>query len=70
MRSLRVLVQAQEQQIVTNLREALGQNKLDKFIAERKGQTGDADAFDATLRSMVGKSKSVPETSSPDDCDD
>ncbi len=44
--------------------------KLDQFIAEHKGETGDADAFDATLRSMAGTSKEAPEASSPDDCDD
>ena len=55
---------------MTNLRKALEQSKLDKFIAEREGETGDADAFDATLRSMAGKSKEAPEASSPDDCDD
>lgn len=44
--------------------------KLAQFIAERKGETGDEAAFDATLRSMAGTSKPVPKTSSPDDCDD
>jgi len=55
---------------MTTLREALEQKKLDQFIAERKGETGDADAFDATLRSMAGKSKEAPAASSRDDCDD
>ena len=45
-------------------------DKLAEFIAERKGETGDADAFETTLRSMAGKSKEAPEASSPDDCDD
>lgn len=52
------------------LREAIEQGELEKFIAERKGETGDADAFEATLRSMAGKSKEAPQASSPDDCDD
>ena len=52
------------------LRQAIKQNKVDQFIAEREGETGDADTFDATLRSMAGKSKEAPEASSPDDCDD
>lgn len=51
------------------LREALEQQKLSEFIAEHKGEAGDADAFEATLRSMAGKSKEAPEASSPDDCD-
>ena len=53
-----------------NLREAVEQNKLDQFIAERGGEKGDPAVFDATLRSMAGKSKEAPEASSPDDCDD
>jgi len=51
---------------MTTLREALEQKKLDQFIAERKGETGDADAFDATLRSMAGKSKATRKASSRD----
>ena len=52
------------------LREAVEQGKVDQFIAEHEGEIGDREAFEATLRSMAGKSKSAPETSSPDDCDD
>ena len=52
------------------LREAIEHGKLDQFIAERRGEKGDLTAFDATLRSMAGKSKEAPEASSPDDCDD
>ena len=44
--------------------------KLKQFIAERKGEKGDSEAFDATLCSMTGKSKEAPKASSPDDCDD
>ena len=52
------------------LREARESGKLDEFIAEREGHPpGDQDAFEATLNSMTGKSKSEPETSPPD-CDD
>lgn len=53
-----------------HLRDAIEKNRLDKFIAERKGEIGDKDAFDATLASMVEKSKSDQKTSSQDDCDD
>lgn len=52
------------------LREALEQDRLDQFIAEHEGEIGDREAFEATLRSMAGKSKEAPEASSPDDCDD
>lgn len=48
---------------MTNLREALDQGKLEKFVAERKGETGDSEAFDATLASMAGKSKAAPKAS-------
>jgi hypothetical protein len=52
------------------LREALDKGELGRFIAEREDQPhADQEAFEATLSSMVGKSKSEPETSPPD-CDD
>jgi hypothetical protein len=52
------------------LREALARCELDRFIAEREDQSpADQEAFDATLNSMAGKSKSGPETSLPE-CDD
>jgi len=53
-----------------DLRNALKKGDLRQFLAERKGETGDSEAFDATLSSMVGKSKSGQKTSSRDDCDD
>lgn len=53
-----------------SLREARETDTLAEFIAERKDQApADRKAFDATLNSMVGKSKSEPETFPPD-CDD
>lgn len=52
------------------LKQALDGDKLDQFIAERKSEIGDREAFEATLRSMAGRSKEAPEASSPDDCDD
>ena len=53
-----------------SLREALDRGQLDRFIADREGcPPADQEAFDATLASMAGKSKSEPETSPPD-CDD
>jgi hypothetical protein len=52
------------------LAEALKRGKLDRFIAERENQPpADQDAFEATLNSMAGKSKSEPGTSPPE-CDD
>ena len=52
------------------LKQALESRNLDQFIAEREGEIGDREAFEATLRSMAGKSKEAPEASSRDDCDD
>ena len=52
------------------LKAAIEKGQLEEFIAEREGETGDADAFNATLRSMAGTSKEAPGASSPDDCDD
>lgn len=55
---------------MTTLSEAIDQGKLGQFIAEREGEECDQSAFEATLRSMAGKSKEAPEASTPDDCDD
>ena len=55
---------------MTTLREALEQGKLDQFIAEREGETGDRAELERVIRSMAGTSKEAPEASSPDDCDD
>lgn len=49
-----------------SLRDARASGKLDEFIAEHVGDApGDKRAFDATLSSMAGKSKSKPGTSKP-----
>lgn len=49
------------------LAEARKEGKLDQFIAEHEGDAaGDPKAFDATLSSMAGTSKSAPGTSKPD----
>lgn len=55
---------------MVKLRKALEEGKLDQFIAEHEGETGNAEAFDATLRSMAGKSSEEPEASSRDQSDD
>lgn len=53
------------------LAEARRQGKLDQFLAEHKNDAaGDQGAFDATLSSMAGRSKSEPETLKPDCPDD
>lgn len=49
------------------LKEALAQGKLPQFIKERLKQTGDKPRFDATVSSMVQKSKATPKPSSRDD---
>lgn len=52
------------------LAEARRQGKLDQFLAERNDQPpADWQAFETTLNSMAGTSKSEPETSPPA-CDD
>ncbi len=55
---------------MTTLRKARDDGKLAKFIAEHKGETGDREALERTIRSMAGTSKEAPEASPPDDCDD
>lgn len=40
--------------------------RIGQFIAEHEGEVGDADALEATIRSMAGKSKVVQVASSPD----
>lgn len=55
---------------MTTLREALEQGKLEQFIAEHKGETGDQAELERVIRSMAGRSKEAPEASSRDDCDD
>jgi len=53
------------------LAEARQEGKLDQFVAEREDQEpADCDAFEATLNSMAGRSKSEPETCPPDCADD
>lgn len=54
-----------------NLKEARKNNKLREFIKEHEtDHDGDEAAIDATLKSMVGKSKPVPKTSCEDGDDD
>ena len=53
-----------------SLKQSRQTDNLDQFIAEHEGEEGNADALEATLRSMAGKSKEVPAASLPDDCDD
>ncbi len=48
---------------MTTLRQARDEGKLDQFIAEHDADTGDADAFNATLQAMAGTSKAAPEAS-------
>ncbi len=53
-----------------SLRKAIDEGKLDQFIAEHKGETGDQPELERVIRSMAGTLKEAPEASSPDDCDD
>ena len=53
------------------LAEARKQGKVDQFVSEHRGQPpSDKAAFQATLNSMSGKSKSGPGTSTPGCSDD
>jgi len=57
--------------IVTTLKEAREKGKLKEFIKEHESDhDGDEAAIEETLKSMVGKSKPVPKTSSRDGDDD
>ncbi len=49
-----------------NLKKALKNNELDKFIKERQKEKGDKQKFDSTLSSMAGKPKEVQKSSSQD----
>lgn len=55
---------------MTNLKQAIQQNKLDQFIKEHKGVKGDPDAFDKTVRSMAEKSSEARQASSQGGSDD
>ena len=49
-----------------SLKKARGDGKLDEFAKERDGDApGNEEAFNRTLASMAGTSKSGPETSKP-----
>lgn len=37
---------------MTTLRKAIEQNKLDQFIAEHEGETGDAEALEETIQNL------------------
>lgn len=48
-----------------SLATARRQDKLDQFIAEHDGETGDQVALERVILSMAGTSKEAPEASSP-----
>lgn len=56
---------------MSTLRQARDEGRLDQFAKDHDADPpGDEAAFNATLASMAGTSKAVPEASSPDDGDD
>jgi hypothetical protein len=56
---------------VKSLRKARESGSLDQFAKDHEADApGDEAAFNRTLQSMAGKSKAVPEASSPDAPDD
>lgn len=52
------------------LREAIYLGKLNQFIAEHRGEIGDLDAFNRTVKALAGKSKANPATSQKEGSDD
>jgi hypothetical protein len=48
---------------VITLKQALEAGKLDQFIAEHDGETGDQEVLEATIRAMAGTSREAPPTS-------
>lgn len=48
---------------MTTLKQARDAGQIDQFIAEHDADTGDEDAFNATLQAMAGTSKAKPEAS-------
>lgn len=57
--------------LMITLRQAQADSNLKRFIAEHEADpAGDAELFEATLRSMAGMSKEAPEASPPDDSGD
>lgn len=54
-----------------SLRKAREDGNVNQFAADHDADPpGDEAALIATLESMAGKSKAVPEASKPDHCDD
>lgn len=53
-----------------SLKEASRRGKLAEFLAEHEGGIGDREDFEATLRSMAGKSKEDRPASRQDEGDD
>lgn len=55
----------------SNLKQARDAGKLDQFAEDHDADPpGDEALFNATLQAMAGRSKAVPEASSPDEGDD
>jgi hypothetical protein len=56
---------------MTTLKEARDEGKIAQFVKEhRRDPKGSADAFNATLEAMAGKSKAVPAASTKRNPDD
>lgn len=53
------------------LKQAIENGDIDRFVKDhKKDSKGEKATFDATLRSMAGKSKPVRKTLPQDDCGD
>ena len=56
---------------MSTLKQAREEGKLNQFAADRETDApGDEAEFNRLFGSMAGRSKAVPEASSPPDCDD
>ena len=56
--------------MMTNLRQARDEGKLDQFIAEREGEKADPEAFNRAVQAMVRKSPATRKASDQPDRDD
>jgi len=69
-RSLALRAPCIENRTMISLKQARESGNLDQFITEHKGESGDLDAFERAIRSMVENSTEAPATSPPDGSDD
>jgi len=52
--------------MMITLKQAITAGKLDQFVAEHEGETGNAETLESVIRAMAGTSKEAPVASPPD----